>query len=344
MTTTKSLTALATFAVLLGSAGGALADPYADTPFSLQRVTTGTALDGSLLSTSSDDGDNGRDATGAPDVIFNEPYRQTVLGYDAATGQGGVIELDFADNLCLDGAGSDLLFYDVASNEHVLVEVSNDGGNTYYVAGEAGPTTNFRVDVGGQLDYFNRMRVTATDYAGTNTQAGFDLDAVECLTSVPEEQFTSVDDGCDFMKSGREALDVRAITAFSDGFSISVNMELCADVVAKKKGPLSQYVVHFDTLSPTVLEGNASCTDTTDHVASYRQDGLETGGIFFLDGASLSAEVDYVDLGIASGDQVLVWVETFANGPSKDHVPNVEGGDRCDLPQTAREVMTLTLR
>jgi hypothetical protein len=334
---------VATVAVLLGSAGGVLADPYADVPLSLQRVTSGTTLDGFPLSTSADDGDNGRDATGAPDVVFNELHRQTVLGYDPVSGQGGVIELEFADNLCLDLAGGDLLFYDVASNETVMVEISNDGGKTYVLAGEAGPATNFHVDAGGQLDYFDRMRVTALDYAGTSTQAGFDLDAVECLNSLPQEQFAKVDDGCDYMQSGREALDVESVTAFSDGVSISVNMELCADVVTKKKGPLGHYVVHFDVVSPTVLDGNARCTDTTDHLASYRQDGQETGAFFFLDGASLSAEVDYVDLGIAPGDQVLIWVETFANGPSKDHVPNVEGGDRCDLPQTEREVMTLTL-
>jgi len=350
MTTTKSLTALATIAVLLGSAGGALADPYADSAVSLQRVTSGTLLDGTSVNTSYDDGDDGSDATGPRDAFSGEPNKQTVLGYDPSTGAGGVLELDFTNNICVDGAGVDLLFHEIGSNEHALVEVSNDGGQNYVSLGEMGPSTNFRADAAGQISYFNRMRITATDFAGATTASGLDLDAVQCLNSLDESEYASTVDGCD-LSTGETGLDVNNAFVFSDGFALTVDMNLCGAVA----GGRNMYKVHFDYADNTDLDGdgvddgpdtldpNPHCATTADHTATYKG-GTETGGFFTANGSQLSVDVAYADLGLTAGDQVLVWVETAGRKRVGDSVPTVEGGDRCDKPQVAGEVISVTVQ
>jgi hypothetical protein len=54
--------------------------------------------------------------------------------------------------------------------------------------------------------------------------------------------------------------------------------------------------------------------------------------------------VAYADLGLTPGAPVLVWVETAGRKRVGDSVPTVEGGDRCDKPQVAGEVISVTLQ
>ena len=248
MTKLNTIAALATFAVICGSGGSALADPYADEVVDLKRVTPGKTPKGKRLSTDADDKDNGRDATGKPDWRYGDFSTVTALGFDArgtsttSDDEGGTLTLKFTDNMCMDGAGTDLRVYDAyrnsssSGNESALIEVSNDGGRTFMVIGEVGPgagTSGFEVDAEDTMAYFSHVRLTALDYAGSINVAGIDVDAVECLNPLDKREYAYHHDGCD-VAAGREGVDVDSITVYSDEFSIYVLMNICDPEAAGK--------------------------------------------------------------------------------------------------------------
>lgn len=211
-------------------AASAYADEFADSAIDINRVETGTAADGGTpLSTSADDGDLGTDALGAPDWTAPTNANQiSALGFDEAgtvdtsDDVGGDIELGFTDNACLDGPGDDLHVYDasglqsVNGNESALVEVGTGGALTNI--GTVGPG-DFTLDLDGTgVAGFNRIKLTATDWAGQTTLAGLDLDAVECLNSL---------DQADIVK---ESLDETILVGTGTEQNFSFTIEITNDI------------------------------------------------------------------------------------------------------------------
>ena len=356
----KVLTAVGAVAGIAGLGTTALADPYADDVVSINRVMQGTTLSGYPLTVNSDDAgvDNGVDATGKSDYVPNDFRQMTALGFDEMSGDGGVLELAFTDNLCLDGFGdqygNDVLIKDAADNEGALIEVSDDGGRTYVPLGVAGPSNSFKVglDATDQIDFFNFVRITATDWAGNRSAAGIDLESVKCLTSMPEEEFAAVRDQCEFSK-GDSGLDVVNAVVYSEIGEIRVTLDMC-DVVPNKKGPaiFRTYLDYRDQSNndgdgvddgPDTLDANPDCVNTADHVASY-EDRTSTGGTYTIDGDRVTLDISYADLGAGPGDEILMWIETKTRGNIGDSVPTQETGDKCDMPQTSNEVMRFVLR
>lgn len=378
MTRQKLLAGLTTFAVVCGAGSAAWADPYADSVVEIKRITPGMLATNTVISTDADDGDDGSDAIGAPDFVAGDFTKLSALGFDEkgtadpSDDVGGHIVLNFDNNACMDGAGLDIRFSEGGENEAALVEVSNDGGNSYVEIGVAGPQNNFSLDLAGKIEHFNRMRVTSADFEGKLDLAGFDFDAVECLHSVdplpePPDTAQAEPDGCDLVGSSRwysrgrrvspldPGIDVEDVKITSDATSIEVTMDLCGELSNR-----TVYAVYFDYTDrtnldddpaddgPDTLDGNLRCRRTYDHVAYYYR-GRERGGIFSQTENSnqLVATVDYADLdrgaGVTEGSEVLMWIQTRGRGYIRDHVPTTEVGDRCSRPQIEKEVFRITL-
>lgn len=383
MTRQKLLAGLTTLAVVCGAGSAAWADEFADSVDRLTRVPVGTAADGSRLSTDFENGDNGSDALGAPQPGVRGDIAGTILGFDAAgtaertDDTGGVLVLNFDDNVCMDGAGNDVRIYDVANDDSGMIEVSNDGGANYAKLGEVTPG-NYELDLNGALGHFNRIRITATDapaVALSHWFAGIDVDAVECLHPAdpnaipPDDTARAAPDGCDLVgrdrrnRRGRRGearpldagIDVEDVTITSDATSIEVTLDLCGELSDR-----TVYAVYFDYTDrtnldddplddgPDTLDGNLQCRRTYDHSAYYYR-GRERGGIFTRTANSnqLVLSVNYADLyrgaGATEGSEVLLWVETKGRGYIRDHVPTTEAGDRCSRPQIDKEVFRVIL-
>lgn len=398
----KVLTAVVVLAGVAGLENKALADPYVDDVVSLERVTEGWTSGGAALTVKNDDTnvDTGVDVIGRPDFVSNDFRTMTALGFDEVSGEGGVVELVFSDNLCLDGFGNDLLIADGGDNEGGRIEVSDDSGLTYVPLGVAGPSNNFKVDAAGQVDFFNRVRITASDFAGARHAAGVDLDSVSCLNSLPQDRFASVSDECEFSR-GNEGLDVMNAVAYSEYGGIRVTLDMC-DIVEltgsrhhrrwndddrddddddgddnhrrwndddrgkdrwwwkrwsdkSKRYSKAIFRVNLDYKDQSnndgdgvddgadTLDANTRCYNTIDHVAKYEY-RRESGGTFTFDGDRVTVDISYADLGVAPGDEVLLWIETQEWKGYGDSVPTKELGDKCNMPQSDGEVMRIVLR
>jgi len=309
------LAGLTTIAVVCGAGSAAWADPFADEALFISRVTPGYAITGERINTSWDNGDDGRDAAGAPDVE-NGRSGLTLLGFDAMDprdpddDRGGQLAVRFNDNVCADGEGPDIKVYDAGSDESAMVEVSDNDGQSFKMVGYVGPTEGFELDIKGKAGPFTQVRLTATNHAGSTNTAGIDVDAVECLhapdPNAPPPDTANVDtgaDGCDLVGSSRwysrgrraepldKGIDVDSVTAkpTSDGSSIIVTLDLCG-----KLSERTVYAVYFDYTDrtemagdtseddgPDTLDGNLRCRRTHDHTAYYYR-GRERGGLFSL--------------------------------------------------------------
>jgi hypothetical protein len=148
--------------------------------------------------------------------------------------------------------------------------------------------------------------------------------------------------------------DIKKITATSDGTDIMLVIELCADAVAYTK-----YFIHIDSRDPndldndfvtnepdTLIDNNLSCLTTSDVTkmhGMHKQINKDTGpGIIDLIGNVLTYTVPYAELGLTSGDNVLLWVETNYIG-IHERVPNTDFTDGCSKHQFPEEVISLTL-
>lgn len=273
MTKVRSTTALATLAIAFGFGGAAQADPFADGAVSIQRVTSGTGDNGITLMTLFDDGDDGSDATGMSDYDVFGRHTYSTLGIDqkgtldTSDDVGGVVVLDFTDNVCLADVGMDLDVYDGGNDESALVEASYDGVN-FYTLGEVTPGA-YELDADGTVPFFTQVRITATDRNGLNAagwdfSAGMDVDAVECLNSIDAEAFAFDVDSCD-LTSGDPGLDVDFVLVHSDGFSAYVELFFCGAVTDS-----AQYAVHFGSPDAITL---ASTETTTTQITSTSTKG-----------------------------------------------------------------------
>jgi hypothetical protein len=154
--------------------------------------------------------------------------------------------------------------------------------------------------------------------------------------------------------AGGRGNDIKKITATSDGTDIMFTVELCANAVAYTK-----YFLHIDYKDPndldndletnepdTLIDNNLSCLTTSDVTKMHgihQQINKDTGpGIIDLVGNVLTYTVSYAELGLTSGDDVLLWVETYYIG-MHERAPNTDSSDGCSKQQFSEEVISLTL-
>ncbi len=154
--------------------------------------------------------------------------------------------------------------------------------------------------------------------------------------------------------AGGRGNDIKKITATSDGTDIMLTVELCANAVAYTK-----YFLHIDYKDPndldndletnepdTLIDNNLSCLTTSDVTKMHgihQQINKDTGpGIIDLIGNVLMYTVSYSELGLTSGDDVLLWVETHYIG-MHERAPNTDSSDGCSKQQFSEEVISLTL-
>jgi len=177
----RSLAALlCTTALALSFAGPVNADPYADSG-NLVLPDPSCLTAGGTCDVTGDDNDGGSDATGAPDHTQHSGANGTntawtSLGFDSNTTSGGVLTLDFTDNVCLDGEGGDLQVFEVSHGETYDVAVGLASGSPLNIA--SGATGDAILDANSAGGFFNRVVITALD--GEGATSGADIDAVQC--------------------------------------------------------------------------------------------------------------------------------------------------------------------
>ena len=229
------LTAVTALAAVFGFASTAQADPFADAVESFILPNAGCLTPTAACDVTSDDADNGADALGAPQLTGNggvgpdDNTATTTLGFDTDSSLGGVLVLQFTDNVCFtdDGAGNDLgVFGETFVAETYDVEVGLIGGSTFtFVDSGSDGTSPDSFDVDPVL-IFNRVRLTAT---GDGNDAGFfgaDVDSVECLDSMDAEvDIDPTDDG------GGGGFEITFLAAGSDGSDIVVILNLGASLL-----------------------------------------------------------------------------------------------------------------
>jgi hypothetical protein len=133
-------------------------------------------------------------------------------------------------------------------------------------------------------------------------------------------------------------------------------------VLVGAKSERSKYRIHFDYLDTTDqdLDGtdefpdtpdNAGCFTTSDDTSKHtvRPNGsfkdTGPGKPFVNGGTSITYTVPYAELGLVTGDDVLVWADTHNKG-IKDRSPDtfVNGGDDiCSKPQVLGETLAIVL-
>ncbi len=154
--------------------------------------------------------------------------------------------------------------------------------------------------------------------------------------------------------AGGRGNDIKKITASSDGTNIIVIVELCVNAEVNTK-----YSIRIDHKDPndldndiemnepdTLINNNKGCLETFDSTKIhwiYQPIEENTGtGIIDLIGNVLTYTVTYKELGLSSGDKVLLWVETSYLG-IHERVPNTDSTDGCSKPELPKEVISLTL-
>ncbi len=173
------MAALAVF----GFGGGAMADPFADAVDSFALPNLDCLVAGGTCDVTGDDADGGADALGAPDGNAADNMTFTSLGFDTAVPAGGVLVLNFTDNVCLDDGtvAADFTVDEVVGvAEPYAVEIGLQGGTlTVLAATGSGPTS---LDTEG-VPLFNQIKLTALLGPATEPSGGADIDAVTCLNS-----------------------------------------------------------------------------------------------------------------------------------------------------------------
>ncbi len=149
--------------------------------------------------------------------------------------------------------------------------------------------------------------------------------------------------------------DIKKVTASSDGTDIMLTVEFCANAVGYTK-----YIIYMDYKDPddldndfetnepdTLIDNNTGCLATSDVTKTHgihKQINKDTGpGIIDLAGNVLTYTVSYAELGVTSGNDVLLWVATNYIG-IHERVPNTDGTDGCTEHQLPEEVISLTLK
>ena len=170
-----------------------------------------------------------------------------------------------------------------------------------------------------------------------------------CLTVMAVE----VSDSCG--DAGGGGNDIKKIAAMSDGTDITLTVELCDNTLDYTK-----YYIYIDYKDPndldndfktnepdTLIDNNLNCLTTSDVTKMHgihKQINKYTGpGIIDLVDNILTYTVSYAELGLTSGDNILLWVATNYIG-IHERVPNTDGTDGCTKHQFPKEVISLILK
>lgn len=191
----------------------AAADPYADSVESFTLPNAGCLVAGGTCDVSGDDADNGADALGAPDGL-DDPIYTTSLGFDTdalANPAGGVLVLNYDDNLCLPGFGWDLLVYERVDEPEETYDVAAglQGGLLAAVGSGQGFQEYF-------IDFpFNQVSLTATG-SNVNDIMGADIDAVLCRYNVDQSDIEKTNTGATSIVIGQDVAQ--------DGYSFTIEI------------------------------------------------------------------------------------------------------------------------
>lgn len=124
--------------------------------------------------------------TGTPSDASVLPNSFFALGFNVGTTTTRSITLNYTNNVILNGPGADVKVFEVTGgvypDEHVKVEVSQDGTNWFVAAADVVRDAN--VDINGTgLAWAKYVRLTDINVVGPfpNDADGYDVDAVEAL-------------------------------------------------------------------------------------------------------------------------------------------------------------------
>ncbi|MHC4198353.1 MAG: hypothetical protein ACYSRP_10735 [Planctomycetota bacterium] len=152
-------------------------------------------------------------------------------------------------------------------------------------------------------------------------------------------------------------VDIVSLTVVSNGATDAITVTL---VLEGNKSEGSKYRIHFDYTDTTNQDGdgqdeapdtpdNTGCLTTSDdtskHAVRPNNKSKDTGpGTIVNGGNTLTYTVTYAELGLVSGDDVLVWADAHNKG-IQDRSPDtlVTNGDSCSKPQELGETVAITL-
>jgi hypothetical protein len=147
---------------------------------------------------------------------------------------------------------------------------------------------------------------------------------------------------------------IENLAVVSNGANIYVYMTLHEAPIT----PKIKYRVHFDYADglaidddrndDQVVDGADYCYTTSDDTMTtriHRQNKKDTGpGTISVDGLLITYQVSYAELGLTSGDTVLIWADTHDKG-IVDRAPDTEiiSPNSCSKPERSEEVLTHVL-
>lgn len=305
------------------------------------------------------------DSTGVEKNALGQEDGNCCVGYvtlgTGTTVATGSITVRFDDNVLIpDGTSSDDLTvwetYGIFPYSVDLAEIFVSADGAFWVSlGSAvngstgGPFANsYDVDPTG-LPFVRYVRILndgnpALDPGGK----GFDVDAVEALNSVSDSIADSCGDG------GNDGRDIEDLRVTSDGTNIVVTLELCG--VSRDD---TKYRVHFDYTGPLAtdpdLRDPGTCVldvsidplndlegTTSDDTMTMRGNRDTGPGVITGGSVIFTYTVSYAELGLSSGDLVLVWADTQWHG-IVDRAPDTNGTDGCSKPTGVDEVIGTVL-
>ena len=171
----------------------------------------------------------------------------------------------------------------------------------------------------------------------------------------PAGAFGTSDNVADGTGESPNSLDITFCSATSDGGTdrITVTMTLEAEVCSTDDEKQAHYRIHYDYTGFLVTDqtsGADACErgTTSDDTSMVRcKNNLTTkstgpGADGNVAGATITFVVDYADLGLVSGDDVIIWCDTQRRG-FVDAAPDRDGGDGCNKPETLDETLEITL-
>lgn len=173
----------------------------------------------------------------------------------------------------------------------------------------------------------------------------------------------TVNDGSDTDPAG---VDILTLTVTSDGDAGSSGQITVAMVLQGPPISRAKYRVHYDYEGDTVEDHtpgdngceagvNGTTSDDTSKVAirnsseKFTGPGKDNGGTT-VSGSTITFVVEYDELGLSAGEDVIIWADTHLTGnPTfrgiRDRAPNTStaGGDTCAKPESLDETLEITL-
>lgn len=206
-----------------GFGNAASADPHADAVESFTLPNAECLVAGGTCDVTGDNGDNGADALAAANGNAADNTTYTSLGYDTNTNIGGVLVLNFTDNVCLD-EGTAAVDFDV-------FEVAGVAENYSVHVGPGTPGTSVGNGTGNTsfdspVSAFSRITLTALAGPITDPTGGPDIDAVSCTYTLDSADITKA--FADHLLDSNAEDEIYQVTKFNGidiqykAFSISI--------------------------------------------------------------------------------------------------------------------------